>query len=462
MGNMTGREILGIYASQDRASYCCVKKGIFRFKSVRPAQGLSSEGDAEQGGIAGLREILSKIRPYSGRKIFLALPRSLFFVREIKLPLMPAEDAIASVESGISIYSHLPHEEIYYDIFVTPLFKDNTRCLFLYAEKKIIDRYRDVFRETGHFNSLVSVFPISYGICAWMQSNDIKYPAGVFVDYGKESELSVFDGRYWLSSVTWDSNDRENNCIAFRSVIAQFPEISDNLYRADETLKPDVSTPDESEIDIAVFSEAKPIDGLCGNLAAAAVAPSLCKIQQISIDEKPVKVNFIKPMRYIIAVACIIALVLFYMTGRISSRIKTEQQEMIMLKKKVEQLQKKIAPVQNRVRILKKAASVKEDAELFLRLRPDLYKYVNEIARLVPEGTWFSGFYFYDGVIHLNAYSEDALMTVKRLRKSKLFSKVRIKGPVVNRGSNKKEQFRLELTLNTNRQDNASQRGRND
>ncbi len=460
--NLTGKEILGIYAADSRVSYYCVKKGFSRVKTVSPGQGLSFAGDTAQGGIAGLREILKKIKVDSGRKIFLALPRSMFFARDVTLPAMPVEDAVDSIKNSISIYSHLPHGEIYYDIFVTPSFKDNTRCLFLYCEKKTIDKYRDMFRETGHINCLVSVFPVSYGICAWMQNNDIKYPAGVLLEYGNECEFSVFEGRYWLSSVIWNCADQDNGRIAFRSVISKFPEIIDNLYRVNTASRMGWNHNESDDFPDVKIIDAKTIDALSDNLAKSAIAPAFCKIQQISLDEKPVKLNFVKPLRYILTMACIIALFLFYITGNLSDKIKSEQFKRDRSKQSLEQLQKKIDPVQNRVSILKKAASVKEDAELFLRLRPDLYTYVNEISRLVPAGTWFSAFYFYNRMIHLNAYSKDALATVRNLRKSKLFSKVRIKGPVVNRGSSKKEQFSLELILNSKHHGEESIRGPRD
>ncbi len=496
INNLTGREILGIYCSESRISYYCVKKGFSRVTAVSPGQGLSFSGNAVQSGVAGLREILRKIEFDPKRKIFLALPRSMFFAREVILPPIPVEDAIESVKNSISIYSHLPPDGIYYDIVVTPSFNDKVSCLFLYSERKKINRYRDVFRETGHFSSLVSVFPVSYGVCAWMYSNKMRCLAGVLLDYGDDCEFSVFDRRYWLASVTWDLKDKKNGLIIFKTIVSRFPEISDNLYRVDTDLESVGFESDGSEFDVLErcvseetyisdsdvsetddieekikdtirsghnindglsgntggsngLAKAETIVALCGNPAVAAVAPALCKIQQISIDEKPVRVNFVKPVRYIFAAACIIAVLLFFITSNLAKNTKKDQRKMNRLKQAVEQLQRKIEPVQNRVAILQKAASVKEDAELFLRDRPKLYTCINEIARLVPDGTWFSGFYFYNGVIHLNGFSKDALTTVKNLRKSGLFSKVRIQGPVVNRGANRKEQFSMVLTLNT-------------
>ena len=441
--NLIAKEILGIYAAQGRTSYYCVKKRLSGVKEVSPAPGLSVSGEAEQGGAAGVRDILRKIKFNAKRSIFLALPRSLFFAREVTLPMMPAEDAIDAVRNSMSLYSHLPCEEIYYDIMVIPSFKERTRCLFVYARKKTVDHYRDMFRETGHFDSLVSVFPISYGVCAWMQQNNKRYPAGVLLEYEGEIELSVFDNKYWLASVTWDYADGKNGELAFKSLTAQFPGISDNFYRvkADTGIKMDA-------VQEGCFAKAETLDPLLTNIAAAAVSPAFCKIQQISLDEKPVTVKLVKPLRYIMAMACIIAALLFYLTGNLSKDIKTEQVKRDKLKNLTAQLQKKIAPVEERVKILKKAAAVKEDAELFVRLRPGLYACVTEIARLVPEGTWFSSLSFQKNVINLHGYSKDALMTVKLLRKSKLFSKVRLKGSVVSRRANGKEQFNLELTLN--------------
>ncbi len=440
---MTNKEILGIYAAEDRTSYYCVKKGLSGLKEISPGQGLSSSGKLAQGGAAGVRELLKKIRFRTKRKFFLALPRALFFAREVKLPMMPVEDAIDSIKNSISIYSHLPGEEIYYDVAVTPSFENSIRCLLLYARKKEIDKYRDIFREAGYPDSLVSVFPISYGVCAWMHRHNTEYPSGVLIEFEKDCEFAVFNNGYWLSSVTWDFADEKNGIVAFKSLVARFPGISDNVYR----IKICAGIGIKDELQESCFAGAKIIDELSDNPAAAAVSPALCKIQQISIDEKPVKVNFIKPFRYIFIAACIIAAFLFYVTNNISKDIKVKQLERDKLKNLAAQLEKKTEPVQERVKMLQKAAGLKDDAELFLKSHPRLYTCVNEIARLVPEGTWFSTFRFRNGVINLSGYSKDALMTVKNLRKSKYFSKVRLKGSVVSRGGSGKEQFNLELTL---------------
>ncbi len=446
MGNdLINKEILGIYAAEDRTSYYCVKKGLSGLKETSPGQGLSFSGELAHVGAVGVRELLKKIRFSTKRKIFLALPRSLFFAREVKLPMMPVEDAIDSIKNSISIYSHLPGEEIYYDIAVTPSFKNSIRCLLLYARKNEVDKYREIFRETGHLDSLVSVFPISYGICAWMQQKTImQYPAGVLIEYERYCECSVFNEKYWLSSITWDFSDEKNAKVALKSLGARFPGISENFYRVRSSAGADKN----DDVQESCFAGAKIIDELSDNPAVAAVAPALYKMQHISLDDKPVKVNFVKPLRYIVVIVCIIAAVLFYITGNLSKEIKAQQLKIDKLKKISTQLEKKIKPVQDRVKILQKAAGLKDDAEFFLKSRPMLYTCLNEIARLVPDGTWFSAFRYRNGVINIRGYSKDALVAVKNLRKSKYFSKVRIKGSVVSRGGNGKEQFNLELTLN--------------
>ncbi len=473
MGNdLANKEILGIYAAEGETSYYCVKKGLSGLKEISPGPGFSSSGKVAQGGVAGVRALLKDIKFSAKRDIFLALPRSLFFAREIKLPMMPVEDAIDSIKNSISIYSHLPVEEIYYDIAVTLSFNNSIRCLFLYAAKTIVDKYREIFRETGHFNSLVSIFPISYGVGAFLQQKkNIQYPAVVLLEYERDCEFSVFNDQYWLSSITWDAADKQNGMVAFKSLVARFPGIADNFYRVNISAGTDnyadnnndfqeisftgVQTGAEttgSETTVAETTGAETtgeerIDALSNNPALAAVSPALCKIQQISLDEKPVKVNFVKPLRYIVIIACIIAAVLFYVTANLSKDIKAKQLKMDKLKKTAALLEKKIQPVQERVKILQNAAGLKDDAELFLNSRPRLYTCVNEIARLVPDGTWFSSFRFRNGVITLRGYSKDALAAVKNLRKSKYFSKVSIKGSVVSRGGKDKEQFNLELTL---------------
>ena len=59
-----------------------------------------------------------------------------------------------------------------------------------------------------------------------------------------------------------------------------------------------------------------------------------------------------------------------------------------------------------------------------MQTRPALYTVINEIAALVPDGTWFANFTFNNNNITLRGTGSDALKTVEALRSSKLFSNV--------------------------------------
>jgi Tfp pilus assembly protein PilN len=116
------------------------------------------------------------------------------------------------------------------------------------------------------------------------------------------------------------------------------------------------------------------------------------------------------------------------------------------MKEETQQLQQRVRPLEKTRDALKKAESLSADIEDFIRLRPRLFSCFNEIARLVPEGTWFSRSSFQGAELTLHGQSRDALKVMESLRTSAMFDQVKLAGSV-SRNPAGTEQFSLTIRL---------------
>ncbi|MBF0573793.1 MAG: PilN domain-containing protein, partial [Desulfamplus sp.] len=183
------------------------------------------------------------------------------------------------------------------------------------------------------------------------------------------------------------------------------------------------------------------------NYASAAVAPTLIKrVQQISLDDEPVKIKIIHPFRYIIISLFILIFALYFITDNINTQSIEASEELKEIVSQIKELEKELEPLQSKIDTLKKASRFKTDVEEFMQTRPPLYTAINEIAILVPDGTWFANFTFNSSGITLRGTGTDALKTVEALRSSKLFANVMLRGSV-NRRPNGDESFTLAIEL---------------
>ncbi len=110
--------------------------------------------------------------------------------------------------------------------------------------------------------------------------------------------------------------------------------------------------------------------------------------------------------------------------------IERESVSVSAMKAETQQLQQRIRPLEKTRDALKKAKSLSGDIDDFIRLRPRLFSCFNEIARLIPEGTWFSRSNFQGAELTLQGQSRDALKVMESLRTSPLFDQVKLVGSV--------------------------------
>jgi Tfp pilus assembly protein PilN len=431
-------EILGVHAGGDTLYFAHLKRSLLgSWAPKSPIPAFEAWGSFPEANPSGLRRFLSRIPPASGRAIYLALPRSYFFIRNLDLPPMSREDALASVEASMEISAHLPKEEIYYDIHLSPLEDRRVHGLLIYARRQEMDPFLEALNNTGHRRELEGLFPFILGIGSWVSRQRYDLPLALLRGQGQDRELGVFAGSGTLYSVA--ATDIE--CATLRqSVIARYPAVGKRFFSfsgEDEGFA--ALPPPETD---RCFS----LPPLSENPAVAALAPELAGQQPVCVDERPVKLKQVQPLPWLLLAAFLLALFCGGLSWRVRVVDRVLQRELSMLTMENKKLKKRLAPLEKRHQLSKKAKGMLKDLDDFLRERPKFYHLFNEVAARIPEGTWFSSLVYRKRQLTLRGQSPDALKVVESLRKSELFSEVKLRG-TVNKAAGKLERFSLVLHL---------------
>jgi Tfp pilus assembly protein PilN len=178
----------------------------------------------------------------------------------------------------------------------------------------------------------------------------------------------------------------------------------------------------------------------------ASLALVLAGQQPVCVDERPVKLKQVQPLPWLLLAAFLLALFCSGLSWRVRVVDRVLQRELSMLTMENKKLKKRLAPLEKRHQLSKKAKGMLKDLDDFLRERPKFYHLFNEVAARIPEGTWFSSLVYRKRQLTLRGQSPDALKVVESLRKSELFSEVKLRG-TVNKAAGKLERFSLVLHL---------------
>ncbi len=427
---MIFKEIIGLYAEADGLHILRLTKFFPWSKRVTVKEYSNLKGN----GITCLSNFLQKIRYSSNPKFFLALPRDLFFVRNITMPSMPVEDAVASISNSMSIYSHLPVEDIWFDIFVNRVSKQELNVLIYYAVAKDIAPFLNVFRNTGYEKSLNGLFPLSYGVCTWLVLNGYNEKKGVWLEAAdRYCELATYNNKGPLKSIIRLKDS---------SVISQIQMKKELLAEGASLDIEDVLT----FKDIRNIKILRQLPSLSANRAVAAVAPCIAGSQNLCVDDKPTRLKLLKPWPLIFFTAIILFMISFFLYTELQKNRDTSLLANQEIKQAINELKKEIAPLSKSRTILKKAEGFREDIESFMNDRPLLNSYINEIARVVPKGTWFAHFTYAPETITMQGEATEALKVLEALRGIKMFTSVKLMGSV-SRADVNTERFRVDLDI---------------
>ena len=432
-------EILGLHLGGDCLYYAHVKRGLLGSWAPKPPiPACEAWGSFSEANPSGLRRFLARIPSASGRAIYLSLPRQYFFIRNLELPPMSREDALAAVEASLQVSAHLPLAEIYYDIHLCPLADRQVHGLLIYARKQDMDPFLEAVSSTGHQRELEGLFPCILGLGAWLVRQGYPLPLALLLDQqGDGRELGVFNKNGTLYAVAADDLDIE---VLQQSVVSRYPEVRGKIYSLfgnDDNLSVIPSPPADCCFALPSIKE---------NPAVASLAPALAGQQPVCVDERPVKLKQVQPLPWLLLAAFLLALLCGGLSwrARVKNRRLEQGQNALTLENK--KLKQQLTPLEKRHKLGKKAQAMLKDIDDFLQQRPRFYSLLNDMAERIPDGTWFSSLVYRKRQLTLRGQSPDALKVVESLRESKFFSEVKLRG-TVNKSRGQVERFSLVLQL---------------
>ena len=446
---LTNKELLGIYLEDEKLQYASAAKGMGNPAPKRPGATLKPFGVIHGHAPATLENFLKEISRNKNRSIYLALPRDKFFSREMELPPMNVEDAIASIVNSLPIQSHLPVDEIYHDIHIHRYDSGDIHALIYYAPKKTIDAYLDIFRETGNLKNIKGIFPVSYGIGAWLDYQGYNFPMGLLLskDETKENikgavnvyEFTIFIKKACLFSVTFEG-DAGGTEIEHRimAAVSKFGVKQEQVFSLGNTLLKPLPRPPRHR-----FSQAPPITE---NMGMAALSPALTGYQQISVDASPTRPRIVRYGRFIIPIIFLLMIGAGWQTYETMQQVPVLEKENEAVSLKVDNLNKRMKPLEEQLSKLEQSEKFRKDVEDFIVTKPKLFHHVNEIARLVPDGTWFQNLIYANYRISLKGESKDALKVIDALRTPEVFKSVKLVGSV-SRTNSGIERFRIDVEI---------------
>lgn len=438
---MISKALIGIYLEKDGLYYCGSVRTLSSWQLAIPGSSLDPSGVIPGPAPATLRELLQRVSPKQGRRIFLALPRSRFFIRDMQLPPVPMEDALTSVQSMLPVICHLPPEDIFYDISFCRMPDGKINAMVIYALRRELQPLLEIFRETGHEKSLTGLFPVSLGIGAWLSRQQYVMPMALVISQEKTpGELAVYHQAGCVySMVLQNSGTSCEAADAMESVSAKLHLPAGNLYGLERSDGCSV-LPDPPRNRLSWLPSVQQ------NLGVAALSMAMSGRQQIILNGSPPRIQVFHSWKLFVPAIFLLSALLALWVVNLNHAVGIGKQAVSEMKEEVQQLQQKVRPLEKIRDALKKTESLTADIDDFIRLRPRLFSCFNEIARLVPEGTWFSRANLQGADLTLSGQSRDALKFVESLRTSPLFEQVKLVGSV-SRAPSGVEQFSLTLRL---------------
>ena len=412
---------------------------MFGLTPRAPFPGMEPFGRVAGFEYACLKAFLERISGRSRCGIYLTLPRDLFFARKVRLPPLHMEDALLSVQNNLPKYCHLPLAEIYYDVHFSSI-RNGMNALIFYASRRKIAPYLEVFDETGMRPFLKGVFPVSFGIHAWLGIQRYSYPLGLMLPvHDNAFELALYGKEGFLYSAISPRTGNNPGEVSFPFIpSAGSADLEGKMFWFGGEAEPILPPPEKNRLGrVPLLTE---------NMGIAAVSPTLSRKQEISLDGTPTRLKYFRPAKMIIPLIIALALGMGLLTWQATKRNSGRSRELIALQGQVERLKKRVQPLQNDLEALKRSSQFFNNIDEFMASRPNLYTVLNKVAKLVPDGTWFSNCSFERGTMTLRGTSGDAVKVLETLRKSGLFTQVKLLGSV-SRGRTGEERFGLSLEL---------------
>ncbi len=432
-------EILGIFLGEQQLKYAFLKRELNKW---------SRQETTLYGEIGGrscterLGSLLNQIKYKRGRRICIALPRSRYYLRDLKFKGLSVEEAENAVRLSIATHVHLPLEDIYFDCW--PYRKGHdTHVLVAYAKRTFIDSITEQIEHSGHKKSLFCISPCSLG-------NDILLRKADFVSFPclsihKEDEHKVVnlhgvEGWQGCHLIKAQEKDlaKEIARIGFRpkdNVFFVFGGLEDVFLNGKSGEDP---CKDPFLRDLCKDAGWDP------GLSASALGMSA--FPQIAFEKQPRKKPlYLRINALQLVLVGLLALLLLFTGSRFYQLVKISRQYNKNLTT-VKALEKRFAPLKAKLEKLQRLKALEQDMLDFLRERPSLLEILKELAEKTPSDAWIRYFTLRNNVLKVSAEGGSAVSTMEAWRKSSLFASVKLVSPVT-KDRQGKERYTVELRI---------------
>ena len=426
------KECLGIFLGEHTLEYFLLKKGINNWQQSKLSVYTEPTG---KNCFERLGSFLSQITSKRGRRITILIPRSRYYLRELKFPGLSLEEAENAVRISVGVHAHLPIEDIVYDCY--PFEKEGTsHVLLCYAKRSLIDGIIEQFQNTGHIKNLYCISPVGLGADLFLRLNPkLEFP--LLSAHREESDIIInFHGKNcWQGS---------HSISSIKSIMpSQFYEASDIvlLTGLEATPLPNKRIVDPLKgLNIEIF-KTHPI-----NLGVLASIVGTSSYPLISLKPGSRK----KPFFYRIDAyqLAFIGLFIFMLIFTISSFLKLSKYSLEYKKNEqvISKLNKRYEPLKAKEEELKKIQAIKKDLNDFLHERPTLLEILKELAEKTPKDAWIKYMTVRNDKVRISAEGGYAVKTMEAWRKSRLFTNVKLASPVT-KNRDGQERYTVELKL---------------
>lgn len=434
---LAGARILGVYLDENRLDYVHAVKSWGRVRLEPLENRTPAHGTLEGGGPKGLETFLRDVSPKSDRRLAIGLPRALFFVRDMTVPPVPMEDALEAVRNALPIHVHLPLEDVYWDVDLVRRHDKTVAATLVYVEKKAVDGILSVLSDTGHRDRLEGLFPISFGLAAWLRAGG-RPPLGMMRREEGLQEVLAVDRDGVVRTRLLDPSEgvwgREELLSLLQSQWGVPPEKVQDWTAASQN----------AHLLDSPFSRDWPHPSL--NLGTAAAFALLHGGPILCADGRAPRVPGVHPAKAVLPLLLVLGLTAWGLSWHVERRTAALDMKAARLAEETKRLEAELKPLEKNAQEMEQLQKLIKEADVYIKGKPRFYELLNDIAERVPEGTWISQFNYSGGKMTASFQSPDSMKTIEKLRESPLLKDVKLQGSV-NRGRDNKETFNVVLEL---------------
>jgi len=426
------KESLGIFLGEHTLEYFLLKKRLNKWQQGKLS--IYSEPTGKSC-FEKLNSLLSQIKPKRSRRVCVLIPKTRYYLRELKFPGLTLEEAENAVRISIGVHAHLSPEEIVYDCY--PFKREGiSHVILCYSKKSFIEAIIEQFQNTGHIKNLYCICPVGLGADLLLRFNkEITFP--ILSAHKEESDIIInFHGKS-----CWQGSHSINSIKNLTP--AQFNKISDIALFAGLEASP---LPNKRVIDpykglnIEIFRKDTVDLGVLASIVGTSSYPLISL--KPGLRKKPLVLRVDAYQLAFIGLLLFIFLFTaksFLTLGKLGIEYKKNEQI-------ISKLNKVYKPLKLKEEELKKIQSLKKDLNDFIHERPSLLDILKEIAEKTPKNAWVKSLSVRGSKIRISAEGGYAVETMEAWRKSKLFTEIKLVSPVT-KNSDGQERYTVEFKI---------------